>query len=129
MRYTLPVALLFAVLLTACVNTEATMLSSAPEGLQPVDTSQVAVYADSTGLECPHQRVAMIRAQGSTSGVSDEKMIENTKVKAAKLGANAIVVGGLQTDDPDYNPFMFGGSDYGSRQGRFLALYEERPCN
>lgn len=129
MRYTLPTALLFALLLSACVNTEATVLSSAPDNLKPVDTSQVAVYADSSGLECPHERVAMIRAEGTTSGVSDKKMIENTKEKAAKLGANAILVGALRTDDPDYNPFMFGGSDYGSRQGRFLALHEERPCN
>jgi len=113
---------------TACVNTEATMLGSAPEGLEPVDTSEVAVYADSTGLQCPSDRVAMIRAEGTTSGVSDKKMIRNTKEKAAELGANAVIVGGLDTDDPDYNPMLLGGSDYGSRQGRFLAVREQRPC-
>ena len=128
MRYATLTVFFFGLLVVSCVNTEATKLSAAPEGLEPVDTSEVVVYADSMGVECPSERVAMIRTEGTTSGVSDKKMIENTKEKAAELGANAVIVGGLDTDDPDYNPMLLGGSDYGSRQGRFLAVREQRPC-
>lgn len=41
---------------------------------------------------------------------------------------SAIVMGRMRTAAPDYNPTGFGGSDYGSREGSFLAVYEERPC-
>lgn len=127
MRY-LPFFILVAALI-GCVQTEATRLASAPDDLPPnVDTSEVAVYADTSAVGCDYDPVAMINAEGSTSSVSDEKMIEKSKVTAAKQGANAIVLGSMDTDDPEYNPLMFGGSDYGSRQGRFLALYERRPC-
>jgi len=127
MRTLLP--LLLAALLVGCVQTEATRLATAPEEKAVVSPSDVAVYTDTSQVECEFVPVASVRAQGSTSSVEDEQMIKKSKTTAAKEGANALIIGGLDTDDPDYNPMMFGGSDYGSRQGRFLAVYEDRPCD
>lgn len=118
------------VVATGCVSTNVTKLDSAPTDLPAnVDTSSVAVYSDTASVGCSYDRVALIEAQGSTSGVETSKMIEKAKTDAAKQGANALIIGKTSTDDPDYNPLLFGGSDYGSRTGRFLAVHEKRPCN
>lgn len=92
MRYLVP--LVIGLLLAACVTTEVTRLDSAPSGLSPMDTSEVAVYSDTVAVECDYVRVALINAQGSTSDVSDSKMIKNAKVDAAKMRANALIIGG-----------------------------------
>lgn len=120
--------LLTSVLFAGCVSTEATMLSSAPSDRPAVDTSEVAVYADTSNVECPYDPVAMISASGSMSSISNTRMVRNAKLRAAKVRANGVIIAGMNTEDPDYNPYAFGGTDYGSKQGRYLAVLERRPC-
>lgn len=103
------------------------MLGQAPPNRPKVKASEVSVYTDTTDFECSWEKVALIRAQGSMSSISDKKMLKRSKEQAAEVRANAIIVGRLGTNDPDMT--WGGGTDYGSREGRFLAAYEERPCS
>jgi len=129
MRYLSLLLFIGCLVFTGCVNTETTRLATAPEDLPTVKGgASVAIYTDTSQVKCNYVPVATIRAEGTTSSVEDEKMIGKAKVAAAKANANALIMGKLATDDPDYNPATFGGSDYGSRSGRFLAVYERRPC-
>ena len=119
MRYVIPI--LFAALLTSCVSTDVTRLDGAPADLSPVDTSEVAIYADTSSLDCPYDEVAFLSSTGSISGM-DTQVTQKSKEKAAELGANALVIGAVRAEGPSYF------DRYGDTEGRFLALYEQRPC-
>jgi len=101
------------------------MLDSAPPDRPAVTASQVAVYSDTNSVECPYDRVALIKTSGGTANTETEKVIEKAKKKSVKIRANTIIIGELSTDDANPNQQY----DFGSREGRFLALYERRPCN
>ena len=113
--------ILTAFLLTHCVSTDVTRLDSAPTGLEPVDTSEVAIYADTSSIECPYSAVAFLSSTGSVSGL-DEKVTRKSKEKAAELGANTLIIGSMRAEGPSFF------DRYGDTEGRFLAVYEERPC-
>jgi len=115
--------LLATALLFGCVQTNVTRLSTAPEGLSPVDTSQIEVYADTSSIECDYDEVAYVGATGSVANMPMSRMIQGAKPKAGKMGANALVIGGKRTQGPSYF------DRYGNTESKFLAVYERRPCN
>lgn len=123
MRY-IPI-FLTAAFFVGCVSTEATMLDSAPPDRPDVTTSQVVVYSDTNSIDCPYDRVALVKATGGSSDISNDKIIKKTKKKAAEVRANTIIIGDLSTDEADPNQQY----DFGGREGRFSAIYEHRPCN
>lgn len=120
MRY---IAFVFAALLTiGCVQTNATMLGTAPEDLEPVPPSQVLAYSDTASVECSYDKVAALQSSGGVQGM-DKRMIEDAKKQAGELGANAIILQRMSSEGPSF------GDSYGSTEGRYLAIYERRPCD
>ena len=117
--------LLASVIVAGCVSAKATMLDSAPPDRPAVTASQVAVYSDTNSVDCSYDRVALIKTSGGTADTNNEKLIKKTKKKAAEIRANTVIIGELSTDDANPNQQY----SFGSREGRFLALYERRPCN
>ncbi len=89
-RRTLPV--LLALSLSACVNTRAIQLGT-PGKYSPVDQRQVQVFLREDDVKVPFEKVALIESKGQYDMVEYDEMVTAMKKKAAKLGANAIVLG------------------------------------
>ncbi len=119
-RRTVPV-LLAAVALSACVTTHVIQLG-APGRYPPVDPEQVQVFLKEEDVGAKFDRVAAIEAEGDYQSVDAEKMIKAMKKKAAKLGANALILGEFR--DPSTGAkvanAIFGVG--GERKGRVIAI-------
>jgi hypothetical protein len=82
----------FAVLaLAGCVSTNAVQLGQ-PNQYPPVNADEVQVFQKESDVKVDFDKVAIIHAEGDYTLVNDEKMINAMKKKAAKLGANAIII-------------------------------------
>lgn len=107
-------------LLTGCVSTDVTKLSSTPDGLTPTSPAEVSVYRDTSSVECSYSEVALIDTRGGSElTVSNDKLVSEAKESAAELGANGIVLENFGDVE------MLGSSE---PTGKFLAVYEDRPC-
>jgi len=107
-------------LLAGCVSTDVTRLSSAPEGLTPISPSEVSVYRDTSSVGCSYQDVAIIDTRGGSElTVSNDKLVSEAKGSAAEIGANALILENFGDVE------MLGSSE---PTGKFLAIYEDRPC-
>ena len=106
-------------LFAGCVNTDVVKLSSAPENLSPTSSSNVEVYRDTTTVECPYKGVAVIDTRGTSSTIDNDDMVESAKETTAELGGNGLVLKGFETAE------IFLGTE---PKGKYLAIYEERPC-
>lgn len=84
--------LLAAVSLSACVTTHAIELGT-PGRYPPVEPSQVQVFLKEEDVTVKFDKVAAIEAEGDYQYANNEKMIKALKKKAAKLGANGIILG------------------------------------
>jgi hypothetical protein len=114
------IAVITGGILSGCVSTDTTRLSTAPEGLEPVPTSEVDVYRDTSAVQCSYQEVAIIDTRGGSElAVSNDKLVNNAKEEAAEMGSNALILENFGDVE------MLGSSE---PTGKFLAIYEERPC-
>ena len=93
MRRTNVVAGLFAVLMLAgCISTNAVQLGQ-PNQYPAVTPEEVQVFQSESDVKSDFDKVAIISAEGNYAFANDEKMINAMKKKAAKMGANAIILG------------------------------------
>jgi len=99
-------------------------VSDAPAPLPPVDAADVTVYAALDSLACSYERVAYIRTSRPVWGASRESIVRHARQKAGEVGANALIVRGL--DDAGSSFFSPGGGD---ARGQSLAVFEQRPCS
>ena len=85
-------AALFAALsLTACVNVDATRLSGS-QILPPVAPSSVTIYPTAMSITAPYRKIALLEANGDQETTSERDFLESMRRKAAKLGANGIIL-------------------------------------
>jgi hypothetical protein len=123
MRFAFP--LLLALLCVGCMQTEATMLDDVSRS--PVSAAEVKVYTDTSDVECSFEEVAVIRSRAAMSSTGEQQIIENGKKKAGTVGANALIVRRLARVASNSNPSR-DRTQHGKLQGRFLAVFEDRPC-
>ena len=86
------VGLLVLVALAGCISTNAVRLG-APTQYPPVRPEEVQVFLKEEDVKGEFDKIAIVNAEGNYSYANDERMIEAMKKKAAKLGANAIILG------------------------------------
>jgi hypothetical protein len=84
--------LLAVVALAGCISTNAVRLGE-PTQYPPVSPEEVQVFLEEADVKGDFDKVAIINAEGNYSVATDEKMINAMKKKAAKYGANAIIIG------------------------------------
>lgn len=103
-----------------CVSVNKSVLMS---GLEPVPMGDVQVYFH--GEDVPdHSRVAILHAAGSDGWTNPSQMIDKLREEAGKLGANAIVLVGIEepTAGERLVNAMLGGSTDGERTGEAIAI-------
>jgi hypothetical protein len=113
---------LLGVLLTGCVSTNAAVLDNSirlvrtcPEGVQ------IFTAPDKVGK--PYQEVALLNSKGETGWTSEGGMINSQRQKAAQLGANGIIIGGINEPNPGtkiIGALLGTGSE---RKGKALAIW------
>jgi hypothetical protein len=93
-RHDLHFSLVFATLfVAACVTTHHTLVNPSAERYPPVSPDSVIIVTTAAELDTlEYVRVAIIEATGSGELTSQTEMLEAMRKKAAKLGANAILL-------------------------------------
>lgn len=107
--------------LGACVSTNVVQLGS-PGRFPPVHPDSVRVFLNEADVKGEFEKVALINAEGDYNFANDERMVKAMKKRAAKLGANAIVIGEFK--DPS-TAGKIAGAVLGvgaERKGQVLAI-------
>ena len=78
--------------MAACVQTQTTMLGGA-QPVAAVTPMQVQVFMSEADVKRPFEKIAVINAQGESSMTNEAQMIRAAQKKAAKIGADAIIMG------------------------------------
>lgn len=84
--------LLAVLALAGCISTNAVKLGE-PTQYPAVRPEEVQVFLREKDVKGEFDKIAIVNAEGNYSYANDERMIEAMKKKAAKLGANAIILG------------------------------------
>lgn len=74
-----------------CVNVDATRLS-ANEILPARLASEVTIYTSRESIKQPYREIALLEANGDGTTTSERAFYESMRKRAAKLGANGLVL-------------------------------------
>ena len=80
----------FLLLLTGCVQTQATML--APSNYAPTNPDEVVLYLSEDDIDGDYEKIAIIHAQGDAQWTRESKMLKAARKRAAEIGANGILI-------------------------------------
>lgn len=114
------IPLITVLLLAACVSVNKSVLTP---GLAPVAPTDVQVFFESDSIP-EHTRVAILNAQGSQGFTNQGQMIDKLREEAAKLGANAIILMGINEPGAGEKLVnaLVGGLADGQRRGEAIAI-------
>jgi hypothetical protein len=109
-------------LVSGCVHTNATMLG----GAQPrrvVRVEEVAIYRTAAQVPGKYEEIALLHSKGASSWTNEPQMFESMKVKAAEVGANAIILDAIS--EPSAGAKIAGAflGYEAERQGKAIAVY------
>lgn len=77
---------------SGCISTNSVQLGT-PAQYAAVKPEEVQVFLKEADVKGDFDKVAIVNAEGNYNYANDERMINAMKKKAAKLGANAIILG------------------------------------
>ena len=135
MKFTYLVVAAPAFALSACrsVSTNATLIDPSAH-LARTCPAAVKLFTVPERVQQPYHEVALLNSQGKTSYSSEDDMIKSMREKAARVGANGIILNGI--DEPSAMAKIVGqvaqvASDaaglYGDisaeRNGHAMAIY------
>lgn len=109
-------------LTAACVHTGATMLNASAK-LPPICPAAVQLYTSADKVGQQYHEIAVLTSTGDADLTSEEGMVNSQRKKAAKLGANGIILG--EQRDPSTGAkiaqaFLGTSAD---RKGKSVAIY------
>ena len=76
--------------LTGCVTTTATMLSQ--DQHPPLTPAEVTIYLSEEDVPRKFDKIALMHSAGESTWTNESMMLEALRNKAAKLGANGVLV-------------------------------------
>ncbi len=81
-----------------------------------------------------YEKVAIITARGDYAATDEAKMFKKVREKAAKLGANGVLIESVREPSTEAKVANFLFSTTANRKGEMLAIYvlsvdEDRPAN
>jgi hypothetical protein len=110
------------VLTVGCVHTNAAVLD--PSALyQKTCPGAVVVYTSPERVGRPYREVALLNSKGESGWTSEAGMVNSQRKKAAEVGANGLVVGGI--DEPKAGTKIIGAllGTGAERKGKAVAIY------
>lgn len=113
----------FALILSACVTTNASRLGTATQNRPAVFAKDVALYRIASQVPGRYEEVALLNSSGDSGFTNEAKMFESMKEKAGEMGANAVVLDALTEPGSGAKvaAAIFGVS--AQRKGKALAIW------
>ena len=101
-------ALTSAVCLSACMGVGPTITTArfTNETYTPTKAIQVAVITNSKSIQKPFLEIGLIDAEEGPGSQSYDEIITATKIKAAEMGADAVII---STDSKSQGMIAYGG--------------------
>ena len=117
-----PLCAFSAVVLGACVSTNAALIDPTVH-LVRTCPSAIRLYTTPDRVGHPYREVAILNAKGESNWSNEEDMIESMRDKAAEVGANGIILSGI--DEPSALTKVIGqvAKTGSQRKGKALAIY------
>jgi hypothetical protein len=109
-------------LVLGCVHTNAAVLD--PSALyQKTCPDAVVVYTSPERVGKPYKEVALLNSKGQAGSTSEEGMVKSQRKKAAQLGANGLILTGI--DEPKPGTKIIGAilGTGAERKGKAMAIY------
>jgi hypothetical protein len=110
------------VAIAACVRTNAALIDPSVH-YAPTCSDAVRLYTSASDVQQPYQQVALLNSSGESSFSDESGMIKSMRKKAAELGANGIILGGI--DEPSALTKVIGDvAKTGTvRKGKSVAVF------
>jgi hypothetical protein len=107
---------------TACVHTNAAMMDESLT-MAPICSNGVKVYTDTAQVPKPYTLVALLNSKGESGATTESGMVNSQRQKAARLGANGIIVSQIQ--EPKAGTKIIGAlfGTGAERKGGAMAVY------
>jgi hypothetical protein len=111
-----------AVLLCACVSTNASLIDPSVR-LARTCPDGIKLYTTPDRVGQPYREIAILNAKGESNWSDEDDMIESMRDKAAEVGANGIILSGI--DEPSALTKVIGqvAKTGSQRKGKALAIY------
>jgi hypothetical protein len=118
----LPCVTIAVFLLSGCVSTNASLIDPSVH-LARTCPEAIKLYTTPDRVGQPYREVAILNAKGESNWSDEEDMIESMREKAAEVGANGIVLSGI--DEPSALTKVIGqvAKTGSQRKGKALAIY------
>ncbi|MFN5597979.1 hypothetical protein [Gemmatimonas sp.] len=116
-------SLSLALLLSACVRTNATMLGTATAVRPQLSAESVRIYRTADQVKSKYEEIAILNSAGESNWTNEGRMAKSMRSKAAKLGANAIILDGIS--EPSAGA-KIAGAFLGTgveRKGKAIAIF------
>jgi hypothetical protein len=110
------------VAVAACVRTNAALMDPTVH-LAPTCSDAVRLYTSVDQVQQPYQQVALLNSSGESSFSDESGMIKSMRKKAAEVGANGIILNGI--DEPSALTKVIGDvAKTGTvRKGKSVAIF------
>lgn len=110
------------ILICACVSTNASLIDPSVR-LARTCPAGIKLYTTPDRVGQPYREVAILNAKGESNWSDEEDMIESMRDKAAEIGANGIILSGI--DEPSALTKVIGqvAKTGSQRKGKALAIY------
>lgn len=111
-----------AFIATACVSTNASLIDPSVK-LARTCPSAIKLYTTPDRVGQPYREVAILNAKGESNWSDEDDMIQSMRDKAAEVGANGIILSGI--DEPSALTKVIGqvAKTGSQRKGKALAIY------
>ncbi|MBL0170931.1 MAG: hypothetical protein IPP90_09400 [Gemmatimonadaceae bacterium] len=117
------VLLVLTVALSACLSTNATILNPSAVKHPPLSADQVRIYRTAAQVTGKYEEIALLNSTAESSWTNEREMMESMRQKAAKLGANGVILDAI--DEPGaaakVAAAVFGTTT--QRKGRAIAIF------
>lgn len=90
----------------------------------PTCTAAVELYQTAAEIPASYYEIALITAEGNSVWTDDDRMVEKMKGRAARVGANGMVVDAIKTSATAVQVIGAAlGSGDADRKGRAIAIF------
>ncbi|MEI6614793.1 MAG: hypothetical protein WCL37_07835, partial [Chrysiogenales bacterium] len=107
----------------ACVHTNTTVLNAA-NIREPIDPVDVIIYTTASRVPGDYEEIALLNSKADSASSNEAQMFKSMRKKAAKLGANAIILDAVS--EPTVGAKIAAAILFGTgaeRKGKALAVY------
>jgi hypothetical protein len=124
----LAIALGASLAMAGCVSTKATVLDHTVVRTE-VDARSVKIYRNAQSVRGNYEEVALLNSEGDSTVTSERAMMESMRKKAAKLGANGVILDAMSEPSAVVQVVARIFEQKTSRRGKALAIFVDPAQN